>query len=138
MDTTHGKLDEKAVPDPEVPYREPDFDAENGSTPSQKDSHEIPDGGLEAWLVAAGACCVFFAGLGFVNSNGVFIEYYISHQLKDHPADDIAWIGSLSTFIQFSSGIIGGPLFDRYGAWVRSTSRCLFSPLQSIIARNVF
>lgn len=75
-----------------------------------------PDGGLQAWLCAGGAFCVFFAGLGFVNSNGVFIEYYLSHQLKNRSANDVAWIGSLGNFIQFGSGVIGGPLFDRFGA----------------------
>lgn len=81
---------------------------------------KAPDGGLKAWLVAAGAGCVFFAGLGFTNSNGIFLEYYAKHQLTDQSADNIAWIGSLSTFIQFGSGMIGGPLFDRFGSWVSS------------------
>lgn len=85
---------------------------------------KAPDGGRQAWLVAAGACCVFFAGLGFANSTGVFMEYYLKHQLRDETADKVAWIGSLSSFIQFGSGVVGGPMFDRYGAWVRLSLLC--------------
>ncbi|KAK3381477.1 major facilitator superfamily domain-containing protein [Podospora didyma] len=77
-----------------------------------------PDGGLEAWLVAAGGAALFFCCLGFANSFGSFEEYYLSHQLSDRSPDDIAWIGSLSAFLSFASGMVGGPLFDRYGAAV--------------------
>jgi hypothetical protein len=77
-----------------------------------------PDGGLRAWLVAAGGACVLFSCLGFSNSFGVFVEYYITHQLQGQSPSKVAWIGSLSVFIQFAGGAIGGPMFDRYGAWV--------------------
>ncbi|RGP58952.1 riboflavin transporter mch5 [Fusarium sporotrichioides] len=77
-----------------------------------------PDGGTQAWLVAAGAACIFFSCLGFANSFGVLQEYYMTHQLRGHSADAIAWIGSVSTFIQFAAGALSGPLFDRYGSWV--------------------
>ncbi|VUC26380.1 unnamed protein product [Clonostachys rosea] len=90
------------------------------------DLSPAPDGGRVAWLVAVGACCTSFAGLGFANSTGIFIEYYLSHQLQDKTADDVAWIGSLSNFIQFASGCIGGPLFDRYGAWVIRPAALLY------------
>ncbi|KAL2812977.1 major facilitator superfamily domain-containing protein [Aspergillus granulosus] len=77
-----------------------------------------PDGGLKAWLVAAGASCTIFSTLGFANSFGVLQEYYATHQLRGESADRIAWIGSLSAFLQFAAGAVGGPVFDRYGAWV--------------------
>jgi hypothetical protein len=85
---------------------------------------EVPDGGPRAWLVATGAAFIFFSALGYANSFGVFQEYYMTHQLRDESADNIAWIGSLSAFLQFAAGAIGGPLFDRFGAWV-----CLLAPL---------
>ena len=75
-----------------------------------------PDGGLRAWSVAAGGFFVTFAALGFANSFGVFQEYYITHQLSNKSADDIAWIGSVNAFCQFLAGSVAGPLFDRYGA----------------------
>ena len=50
----------------------------------------------------------------------VYQEYYISHQLHDRSPSDIAWIGSLQAFFLFAANIVGGPLFDRYGAKVRT------------------
>ena len=82
---------------------------------------KAPDGGLRAWLVTAGTACIFFSALGFSNSFGIFEEYYLSHQLKNESADKVAWIGSLAAFLQFATGALGGPLFDRYGAWVCSS-----------------
>ena len=78
-----------------------------------------PDGGLKAWLNAAGCFCIFFCCLGFTSCFGVLQEYYSTHQLRDHSMDQIAWIGSLASFIQFAGGAVCGPLFDRYGVWVR-------------------
>ncbi|KAL4757686.1 MCT family MFS transporter [Aspergillus foveolatus] len=77
-----------------------------------------PDGGIKAWLVAIGASCTIFSTLGFANSFGVLQEYYAVHQLQNESSDRIAWIGSLAAFLQFATGAIAGPLFDRYGAWV--------------------
>lgn len=82
-------------------------------------SEEAPDGGRRAWLVAAGAGFVSFASLGYANSVGVFQEYYLTHQLKGRSADDVAWIGSVAAFLQFAVGALAGPMFDRYGGWVR-------------------
>ncbi|KAJ4072967.1 hypothetical protein NW756_014430 [Fusarium oxysporum] len=82
------------------------------------DLSHAPDGGLQAWLVAAGSACIFFSCLGFANSFGVLQEYYMTHQLRGHSEDAIAWIGSISTFIQFAVGALSGPMFDRYGSWV--------------------
>ena len=79
---------------------------------------KAPDGGLRAWMVALGGGCIFFCCLGFVNAYGVFQEYYMTHQLRGDSIDKIAWIGSVASFMQFSTGVVGGPLFDRYGAWV--------------------
>jgi hypothetical protein len=45
----------------------------------------------------------------------------MTHQLWDESPGNIAWIGSLSAFLQFAAGAIGGPLFDRFGAWVNLT-----------------
>ncbi len=57
-------------------------------------------------------------GLGFGNSFGAFQQYYQTHQLHEDSPDKIAWVGSLSFFLQFAIGAISGPLFDRFGAWV--------------------
>lgn len=84
-----------------------------------------PDGGLRAWLVAAGAATILFCSLGFANSFGAFEQYYIIHQLQGESPSKIAWIGSLAAFLQFFAGLIGGPLFDRYGAKVRNNPTAL-------------
>ena len=88
---------------------------------------EAPDGGARAWLVAAGGSAIFFSCLGFSNSFGTIQEYYSSNLFRDESPDNIAWIGSLSAFLQFASGMVGGPLFDRFGALVRP-----FWPLQPV------
>jgi hypothetical protein len=77
-----------------------------------------PDGGTRAWLNAAGAFCIFFGCLGFTSCFGVLQQYYSTHQLQDRSPGDVAWIGSVSNFIQFAGGAIGGPMFDRFGAKV--------------------
>jgi hypothetical protein len=90
-------------------------------------SEEFPDGGLSAWLVAAGASSAFFCTLGFTNSFGVFQAYYQFHQMPNEPADNIAWIGGTQAFLIFAAGSVGGPLFDRYGALVRFFLLFLFT-----------
>ncbi|KAH6658446.1 putative MFS monocarboxylate transporter [Truncatella angustata] len=74
-----------------------------------------PDGGAQAWLVVAGGGTVFFCCLGFTNTFGAFESYYLTHQLSDKTADEVAWIGSLAGFLMFAVGLIAGPLFDRIG-----------------------
>ncbi|KAF2646534.1 MFS general substrate transporter [Massarina eburnea CBS 473.64] len=78
---------------------------------------KAPEGGREAWLVSLGGASIFFCCLGFANAYGVFQEYYMTHQLRNYSPDAVAWIGSIASFMQFGGGAIGGPLFDRYGAW---------------------
>ncbi|KAI8267356.1 Aspyridones efflux protein apdF [Colletotrichum sp. SAR11_239] len=85
---------------------------------SQSDEDVFPEGGTRAWLVAAGTAAILFCSLGYTNSFGVFQAYYMRNQLSDHTPDDISWIGSIQAFLVFASGAIGGPVFDRYGAWV--------------------
>ncbi|CZR50257.1 related to monocarboxylate transporter 4 [Phialocephala subalpina] len=79
-------------------------------------SEDAPDGGTRAWLVAAGGAAIFFSCLGFSNAFGVFEEYYLTHRLHGQSPDNIAWIGSTSAFLQFFAGLLGGPMFDRFGA----------------------
>ena len=83
---------------------------------------DFPEGGTQAWLVACGTAGILFCTLGFANSFGVFQAYYIDHQLRGHSPDDISWIGSLQVFLVFALGVIGGPMFDRYGAIVSLAS----------------
>lgn len=85
---------------------------------------DFPDGGTRAWLVAAGASGAFFCTLGYTNVFGIFQAYYQLNQLPHEGASRIAWIGSIQAFLIFATGAVGGPLFDRYGAWVGSVRFC--------------
>ncbi|KEF58394.1 uncharacterized protein A1O9_06320 [Exophiala aquamarina CBS 119918] len=101
-------------------------------------SEDAPDGGRRAWLVAAGAAFITFASLGYSNSVGVFQEYYLSHQLKGQSPDDVAWIGSVAAFLQFTVGAVAGPMFDRYGAWIIRPAAVLliFSVMMTSLCEN--
>jgi hypothetical protein len=79
---------------------------------------EYPEGGAQGWLVAAGAAGVLFSTMAYTNSFGIFESYYRENQLRDESTAKIACIGSLQAFLMFSAGSVGGPLFDRYGAFV--------------------
>lgn len=63
---------------------------------------EPPDGGIQAWLVAAGGGAIYFACLGFANSYGTFQECNLTHNLSSSSADDVSWIGSIALFLQFA------------------------------------
>lgn len=58
----------------------------------------------------------------------VLQEYYVSHQLSDSSPSAISWIGSLQVFALFSGALLGGPLFDRYGAKVSCKNASIISP----------
>lgn len=79
----------------------------------------ISESNLRSFGVVAGAACIFFCTLGLSNSFGTFEEYYLTHQLSSESPSVISWIGSLQSFLQFFTGMLGGPLFDRYGSMVR-------------------
>ncbi|KKO96864.1 riboflavin transporter MCH5 [Trichoderma harzianum] len=80
--------------------------------------HEFPEGGLRAWLVVFGCWCTSFASFGYVNSFGVYETYYLKTFLSGHSPSDVAWIGAIQSFAQFSAALVAGPLADRYGAMV--------------------
>lgn len=47
----------------------------------------------------------------------------LSHETQS----TISWIGSVQLFFLYAGGVVGGPLFDRYGAKV-STCTFAYSP----------
>ncbi|KAJ5202496.1 hypothetical protein N7449_004575 [Penicillium cf. viridicatum] len=78
----------------------------------------FPEGGLRAWSVVAGAFCISFCTFGYLNAYGVYQNYYSTHQLIEKSSSTIAWIGSVQTCLLLGGGIVGGPLFDKYGTKV--------------------
>ncbi|KAL3422000.1 major facilitator superfamily transporter [Phlyctema vagabunda] len=88
---------------------EPEKDPERAATSTdtdqlQKPVNVAPDGGLEAWMVVAGAWCASFCTFGWINSVGTFQEYYESDLLKSYSSSTISWITP-----------IVGKLYDNYG-----------------------
>ncbi|KAK1998042.1 riboflavin transporter MCH5 [Colletotrichum falcatum] len=81
---------------------------------------------------------ILFCSLGYTNSFGVFQAYYMRNQLHDHSPDEISWIGSIQAFLVFSSGAIGGPVFDRYGAWIirPAATVYIFSVMMTSLCRE--
>lgn len=59
------------------------------------DPHSFPEGGAQAWLTVAGAAAFLFVSFGWINSIGIFQEYYQDNLLKDYTPSQIAWIPSL-------------------------------------------
>ena len=71
---------------------------------------QIPDGGLDAWLVVLGGWLILFCTFGSVNAFGVYQTYYVRTLGKSD--SEVAWIGSFQLWLQFTAGIVVGPVFD--------------------------
>ncbi len=56
----------------------------------------------------------------------VYETYYLQTFLKDHSPSDVAWIGSIQAFAQFSATLISGPICYRHGPMVCSESYCKY------------
>lgn len=56
-----------------------------------------------------------FCTVGFVNSFGLFLEYYKKDQLSDQPESTIAWIAAIDIFFIFGVSVVSGPLLDTIG-----------------------
>ncbi|OJJ64772.1 hypothetical protein ASPSYDRAFT_84766 [Aspergillus sydowii CBS 593.65] len=68
-----------------------------------------------AWSVIVGACMAVFCSVGFINSYGVFQEYYLKHQLANESGSTVAWLGGVSIFFIFFGSAISGPVMDISG-----------------------
>ncbi|CEL10067.1 hypothetical protein ASPCAL13195 [Aspergillus calidoustus] len=71
-----------------------------------------------AWGVICGASLSLFCSVGFINSFGVFQEYYLQHQLKDESESTVAWLGGVSIFFIFLGSVVSGSLMDLFGPTV--------------------
>ncbi|KAJ2972851.1 hypothetical protein NQ176_g6925 [Zarea fungicola] len=74
-----------------------------------------PDGGLQAWMVVLGAWCASFCSYGWINSVGIFQQYYEEGPLHNYSASQISWIPALQIFFMSFMGPLVGVLFDKYG-----------------------
>ncbi|KAG6872672.1 hypothetical protein C0995_007781 [Termitomyces sp. Mi166 len=73
---------------------------------------DIPDGGLRAWSTVAGSWFMMFATFGYLNSFGVYQDFYTREFLSHSLPSKIAWIGSLQLAMPFAFGLVSGKLFD--------------------------
>ncbi|CAK7244541.1 MAG: hypothetical protein STHCBS139747_006083 [Sporothrix thermara] len=85
----------------------------DASPPSQRSP--APDGGLAAWTVVLGTWCTSFCSFGWLNSIGIFQEYYETTLLKQYSHSTISWIPSLQIFFMMGLGPVIGYLYDRVG-----------------------
>ncbi|KAL7906101.1 major facilitator superfamily domain-containing protein [Trichoderma velutinum] len=91
-------------------------DQETAETKQPKQRQgDAPDGGVAAWLVVLGAWCVSFCSFGWLNSIGVFQEYYQTELLSHYSPSTISWIPSLLIAIVMGLGPFVGTLYDHFG-----------------------
>lgn len=104
------------TPDVESGTTTPSFVSQSDPTGSRDPekagprSDDVPDGGCTAWTHVLLMHIVFFNTWGVVNGYGVFQEYYT--KALDRPPSDIAWIGSVETFLLFGIGVASGRATD--------------------------
>ncbi|KAJ5818811.1 hypothetical protein N7474_004402 [Penicillium riverlandense] len=70
---------------------------------------------FRACLVIAGAFTSLFCTVGFLNSFGIFEEYYAAAQLAHKSSSTIAWIGAVSIFFLFAISVASGAMVDIFG-----------------------
>jgi len=87
----------------------------------------FPEGGTRGWLTVAGCWCVMLFTFGYLNAFGIYETYYLETFMKDHTPSDVAWIGSIQIFAQFSGSLFSGPICDRWGPLVSSSHPFPFS-----------
>lgn len=76
---------------------------------------------VQSWLVILGASTCLFCTVGFLNSFGVFEEYYAANQLASSPQSTIAWLGAIAIFFLFSISVASGSILDMFGPKVGDT-----------------
>ncbi|KAK7205464.1 major facilitator superfamily domain-containing protein [Myxozyma melibiosi] len=107
---TQSVVDEKQVVVELIP--DPDDDNEEEFVAAEV---VFPDGGKKAWLCVVGAFCTQFCSFGWVNTFGIFQEYYLRNQLYGYSPTTVSWISTLQSSIMFMGCLIVGRLFDSYG-----------------------
>ncbi|KAF8071740.1 MFS general substrate transporter [Lyophyllum atratum] len=86
--------------------------SEHGNAQSKPTRPLIPDGGLRAWSTVVGAWFMMFATFGYLNSFGVYQDFYTRSFLSNNTPSRISWIGSFQFAMPFAFGIVSGKLFD--------------------------
>lgn len=66
----------------------------------------FPEGGTKAWLCVVGAFCTQFCSFGWVNTFGIFQDYYLRNQLYGYSPTTVSWIASLQSSIMFMGCLV--------------------------------
>ncbi|SCU84582.1 LANO_0C01772g1_1 [Lachancea nothofagi CBS 11611] len=77
---------------------------------------ELPEGGLQAWLVVFGSFMGLIPVFGIINSLGAIESYISKNQLVNESSSIVSWIFSIYLSMTFLSCIFAGGYFDRNGA----------------------
>ncbi|KAH7176741.1 riboflavin transporter MCH5 [Dactylonectria macrodidyma] len=83
----------------------------NTATPAQHDV-EYPEGGLQAWMVVAGAWCAMIPPMGMLNTVAVLQAWLAEHELAGIADSNTGWIYSCYAFFITACGAQVGPIFD--------------------------
>ncbi|KAH8694998.1 major facilitator superfamily transporter [Talaromyces proteolyticus] len=99
---------------PDIHGQEADKDGTPPDLPAHN-LHAFPEGGTDAWLTVAGASASLFVSFGWINSIGLFQEFFQDDLLPEYTPSEIAWIPSLMLLFMFIGGIFIGKVFDDDG-----------------------
>ncbi|KAF8956207.1 monocarboxylate permease [Flammula alnicola] len=95
------KTDEKTE---DVTFREVSSKEQDSEGLQPTPTITFPEGGWRAWCTIAGA---------YINSFGVYQDFYVRNYLRNFSTSTIGWIGGVQICLNFAPGIITGRLFDR-------------------------
>jgi hypothetical protein len=86
-------------------------------TPDDSENIPItyPEGGIAAWTVVLGSWCSMTAGLGIVNSTGVFQAYISNTILESTSENAVSWLFGIYVFLSYFCSVQIGPIFDARG-----------------------
>ncbi|KXG50743.1 Major facilitator superfamily domain, general substrate transporter [Penicillium griseofulvum] len=94
-----------------------------------------------AWLVIFGAFTCAFCTVGFMNSFGIFQEYYTKNQLSSSSTSTIAWLGAISIFFLFAISVGAGAMLDTFGptfmVYVGSFG-CVFALMMTSLCKEFY
>lgn len=102
----------------------------------EKLEKDVPNKGLEAWLVVLGAFCANVTTVGFINSTGTIQEYLGTHQLQSSSESTVGWVFSLFIFLMYFGSIQTGPFVDAYGVKPVLVPGCLIWTAALFILAN--
>ncbi|KAJ5944980.1 hypothetical protein N7516_005148 [Penicillium verrucosum] len=94
-----------------------------------------------AWLSIIGAFTCAFCTVGFMNSFGVFQEYYAKDQLSSSSTSTVAWIGAISIFFLFATSVGAGAMLDIFGPKLMvyvGSSGCVFALMMTSLCQEFY